>query len=120
AIATVLRLHPAFVPGYVRVGVSRTSERQGRLWLEDSDGFHEGDSYSWYALLAGAAHPGLDAMVQAGDPHARRRPATPRNREPPAWDVIIEGEAGAVPPEVAMITGTNTASLTFRAGAPSS
>src|SRR5262249_44483375 len=65
AIAAVLRVHPAFVPGYATLGVAPVSDARGRLWLENGDAFHEGDAYGWHALLAGEPHPALDAMVQA-------------------------------------------------------
>ena len=91
AIAAVLRVHPAFVPGYARVGVDRRlADDRVRLWLEDCDAFHEGDAYSWYALLGDAPHPALDAMVQAVNPRARCVPAPPSGRERLAWDIVID------------------------------
>jgi hypothetical protein len=57
AIAAVLRVHPAFVPGYATVGVSPAGDDRARLWLEDGDAFHEGDAYGWHALLAAICIP---------------------------------------------------------------
>src|SRR5262249_12514755 len=42
AIAAVLRVHPAFVPGYAALGVALASDARGRLWLEDGGALHEG------------------------------------------------------------------------------
>lgn len=119
AILAVLRLHPAFVPGYATLGVASVDGQRGRLWLEDGDALREGDTYSWCALLADAAHPALDAMVQAVNPRARCVPATPAGRERLAWDVIVDAAAAlAEPPvEVAMVAATNTAAFSFRPAA---
>ena len=121
AIAAVLRVHPAFVPGYATLGVAPTSDTRGRLWLEDGDAFHEGDAYGWHPLLADAPHPALDAMVQAVNPGARCVPAAPAGRERLAWDIVVEARAEAAPPpEVAMVAGTTTAAFVFHATDPSS
>ncbi len=116
AIVTVLRLHPAFMTTYAPIGVVHSAADRGRLWLEDGDAFHEGDTYSWHALLADQPHPALDAMVQAVNPRARCLPATPGGRERLAWDVIVDASAdpAAPPPEVAMVAASSTASFTFR------
>jgi hypothetical protein len=121
AIAAMLRVHPAFVPGYATVGVGPASDDRGRLWLEDGDAFHEGDAYGWHALLAGDAHPALDAMVQAVNPGARCLPVRPAGRERLAWDVVIDARtAVSPPPEVAMVAGANTAAFVFVAADTSS
>src|SRR5262249_61834900 len=116
-----LRLHPAFLPGYSGIRVSLAGERL-RIGLEDCEALREDDRYTWSALLERATHPALDAMVQAVNPHARCLPAPPAGAERLAWDVVIDGAAAPVetPPEVAMVSGTNTARFAFRAGAPSS
>jgi hypothetical protein len=121
AIAAVLALHPAFVPEYARFGVQCAANGRGRLWLEDCDALREGDGYSWYALLADAPHPGLDAMVQAVNPRARCVPTTPANQERFAWELIVDPDAApAEPPiEAAMVANSTTAAFTFRAVAPS-
>src|SRR5262249_36556230 len=87
AILAVLRLHPAFVPAYTAVGTERTSELRGRLTLADCDALREDDAYSWYATLADAAHPALDAMVEAVNPRARCVPTIPPAGTRLAWDV---------------------------------
>ena len=121
AIAAVLRVHPAFIPGYAPVGVSPAADDRGRLWLEDGDAFHEGDPYGWHALPAGGPHPALDAMVQAVNPGARCVPVTPAGRERLAWDVVVDARtAASPPPEVAMVAGTSTAAFVFRAADPAS
>jgi hypothetical protein len=114
AIAAVLRLHPAFVPGYATFGVA-----PGRLWLEDGDVLREGDPYAWATLLGDAPHPALDATVQAVNPRARCVPAKPTGDERLAWDVVVDAaaEPAETPAEVAMVAGTNTAAFAFRAAA---
>jgi len=120
SIAAVLRAHPAFVPGYATVGVAPLGDGRGRLWLENGDGFREGDTYGWCALLGDAPHPALDAMVQAVNPGARCLPASAAGRERLAWDVVVDGRAAASPPpEVAMVAGSSTAGFVFRATDPS-
>jgi hypothetical protein len=111
AIARVLALHPAFVPEYLRAGVDH-----GRLWIADSEALHEGDPYSWYALLENAPSPALDAMAQAVNPRARLEPATPRPGERLAWQIVIDPAAPLAEPamEIAMVANTTTASFTFR------
>src|SRR5262249_37535505 len=111
AICTVLRLHPAFLPGYFGVGVDGS-----RLWLEDGEAFREGDPYGWYALPADAALP---AMVQAATPRARGVPRAPGPGQQRAWEIVVDrnAEPAAPPPEVAMVAGTSTAGFTFRADA---
>src|SRR5215813_2919311 len=121
AIAAVLRLHPAFLPRYSGIGVNLAGERL-RMGLEDCEALREDDRYTWSALLDRATHPALDAMVQAVNPHARCFPASPAGAERLAWDVVIDGAAAPAetPPEVAMVSGTNTARFAFQAGALSS
>jgi hypothetical protein len=119
AIAAVLRLHPAMIPGYGGLGVSASGAR-GRLWLEDCEALREGDGHSWSALLGGDQHPGLDAMVQAVNPRARCIPATPAAGERLAWDIVVDaGVASAEPPvEIAMVASTNTARFVFESTEP--
>lgn len=111
AIAAVLAVHPAFLPGYLHAGLDG-----GRLWIADGDALREGDPYSWYALLDGGPHPGLDAMVQAVNPRARLAPVAPRAHERFAWEIAIDDAAAVTEPpiEVAMVANTTTASFTFR------
>jgi hypothetical protein len=111
AIAAVLALHPAFLPGYLNAGLDGQ-----RLWIADGEALREGDPYSWYALLDGGPHPGLDAMVQAINPRARLAPVAPRAPERFAWEIVIDPTAAVAetPMEIAMVANTTTASFTFR------
>lgn len=114
AIAAVLALHPAFVPGYLRASLAGH-----RLAIADCDALREHDAYSWYALLDGAPQPGLDAMVQAINPRARCAPVPPRAGERFAWEIVIDPGAAPVdtPMEVAMVANTNAATFVFRPAA---
>jgi hypothetical protein len=116
AIAAMLRLHPAFVPGYATVRVDSATDGRARLSVEDGDAFREGDPYSWYALLGSAPHPALDAMVQAVNPRARCVPAAPAGGERLAWDVIVDAASPPAPPppEAAMVAASTTAAFAFR------
>jgi hypothetical protein len=121
AILAVLRLHPAFLPGYGGVGL-RGDGQEGRIWLEECDALREGDPYSWSALLADGPHPALDAMVQSVNPRARCVPAPAAGREQMAWQLVIDAAAAPAerPPEVLMVAATGTAGFAFRtpAGSP--
>jgi len=115
AVLKVLQFHPAFLPGYLRVGLERLGRDRGRLTIADCEGLSEGDAFSWYALLDVAPHPALDAMVQGVNPRARCVPATPRDGARFAWDVVVDAAAEPVapPPEVAMVEATGTARFAF-------
>jgi hypothetical protein len=117
AIAALVRLHPAFVPVYAAIDVGVADQSRGRLAVGDCEALREGDAYGWLALLGGAAHPALDAMVQAVNPRARCLPATPRNGERLAWDVVVDAalEPAPLPREAAMVAAANTAAFVFRA-----
>src|SRR5262245_25913899 len=65
AILAVLRLHPAFLPGYAGIDVAQADPHRGRLWLEECEALRECDGHGWTALLAEGPHAALDAMVQA-------------------------------------------------------
>ncbi len=114
AIAAVLRLHPAFVPGYLGVDVDGR-----RLRILDGEARHEDDPYGWYALPDAAWQAALDAMVQAVNPRARCDRAMPGSGERGAWEVVVDPAAAAaeVRPEVARVAGTTTARFAFRAAA---
>jgi hypothetical protein len=118
SVATLLALHPAFVPGYTGMTVAATTAERGRLALEDCEALHEGDAYGWTPLLADAPHPALDAMVQAVNPRARCVPTTPRGQERLAWDVVVDAaaEPAPLPREAAMVAAANTATFVFRPG----
>ena len=114
AIARVLALHPAFLPGYLRARFGN-----GRLAIADCEALQEGDVYSWYALLGEGPQPGLDAMVRAVNPGARLEPATPKSGERLAWELVIDAAAAVAEPpmEVAMVANTTTAGFAFRPSA---
>lgn len=111
AIASVLALHPAFVPGYLRASLG-----DRRLSIADCDALEEGDGYSWYALLDGGRQPGFDAMARAVNPRARLEPATPRPGERFAWEVVVDaaGSPAEPPMEVGIVANTTTARFVFR------
>lgn len=116
AIAKVLQFHPAFLPEYLRVGVSVTSPTAGRLWFEDCAGLTEGDAYSWYAQLGAEAPPALDAMLQAINPRAACRLVPASGRERWACELRIDPTAApaAIAPATNMVRATGTAAFTFR------
>src|SRR5262249_56766370 len=120
AVAAVLGLHPAFLPGYSGIRVSVEGKRL-RIGLEDCEALCEDDRYAWSALLDRAVHPVLDAMVQAVNPRARCLPAAPTGAERLAWNVVIDGAVAPAetPPEVAMVAGASTARVAFRSEVPS-
>jgi hypothetical protein len=115
AVLAVLRLHPAFLPGYTDVRVERVSPERGRVTVGDCDALAEGDPFSWFALLDVAPHPALDAMVQAVDPRARCVAANPTGSARYAWEVVLDADAAPVDerPEVAMVASTGTARFRF-------
>jgi len=116
AIVAVLRLHPAFLTPYLRIDVQATAADRARIAIGDCDALHEGDAYSWYALLDAAPHPALDAMVQAVDSRARCVSATPSGDERLAWEIVVDPAAAPapMPSEAAMVAATGTATFTFR------
>lgn len=115
AILAVLRLHPAFLPGYVDVTLERTAPDRGRIAIADCDALAEADACSWFALLDAEPHPALDAMVQAIDRRARCVATAPGTDACYAWDVVVEPSAPprAERPEVAMVAATGTARFRF-------
>jgi hypothetical protein len=110
AVADLLALHPAFVPGYSGMTVSA----DGRLSLSDCEALREGDPYAWSALLSDAPHPALDAMARAVHPAARYAPVSPRAGERLAWELRFDAPAVEMPMEIAMVANTNTAGFVFR------
>lgn len=111
----MLQFHPAFVPGYARVGMELLSDSRGRWWIEDCDALNEGDRHSWFALLDAASHPALDATVQAVNPRARCVPVQPSGAARLAWDIVVDAAADPAPepPEVASVRSTGTARFAF-------
>jgi hypothetical protein len=114
-VEAVLRLHPAFVPGYTDVRVARVASDRVRLVVHDCEALREGDAFSWLAMLDADPHPALDAMVQAIDPRARCVAVAPTDGARFAWDVVTEADAAPAPerPEVAMVAATGTARFRF-------
>jgi hypothetical protein len=115
AVLKVLQLHPAFLPGYLRVELERIGPTRGRLAIGECDALAEGDAFSWYALFDVTPHPALDAMVQAVNPRARCVPVAPRAGARFAWDLVIDAaaEPAVTRPEVAMVAATGTAQFAF-------
>ena len=115
AILKVLQLHPAFLPGYTRLGFALPAADRGRFWFEDCDALCEGDAHSWFALLAAAPHPALDAMVQAVNPRARCVPVAPPAGARLAWEVVVDATADPAPepPEVGLVAASGTARFAF-------
>jgi hypothetical protein len=116
ATLKVLQLHPAFLPGYTRVGFALLAADRGRFWIEDCDALNEGDRHSWFALLDAAPHPALDAMVRAVNPRARCVPIAPPAGARLAWEVIVDAAAAPAPepPEVGLVASSGTAQFVFR------
>ncbi|MEO8605962.1 MAG: hypothetical protein ABI629_25555, partial [bacterium] len=111
AIAAVLAVLAAFVPGYAPLHIDGA-----RLSIADCDALREGDPYTWLALLSDAAHPALDAMVQAINPSARCVPVSVRGGERLAWEIRLDATpADETPMEIAMVANTNTARFAFNA-----
>jgi len=113
AIVKVLQLHPAFLPGYTRVRLSLPGDGCARLALEDCDALREADGNGWFALLSDQPNAALDAMVQAVNPRARCVPTAPQGAERLAWQIRLDGEAAALPPEAAMVRATGTSRFAF-------
>jgi hypothetical protein len=94
AIAKVFQLHPHFQPRtYVDLRVARTGPESARVAIRDCPALQEGDPYSWFADLGPAAHPALDAICEAVNPHARCHPVADAGDARWAWDVVIDRSA---------------------------
>jgi len=119
AILKMLQFHPTFLPGYTSVGFEVCATDRGHFWIDDCEALHEGDSYSWFALLDEAPPPALDAMVQTINPQARCVAVTPNGSARFAWDVIIDASAPPAPesPEAAFVRSSGTARFAFKAHA---
>ncbi len=91
AIAKVFQLHPHFQPRtYLDFRVEVTGERTAQLQLRDCPALREADDYSWFAGLGAEAHPALDAIAGAVNPHARCHPVELPGEVGLAWDVVID------------------------------
>jgi hypothetical protein len=115
AILKMLQFHPTFVPGYTNIGFEICATDRGRFWIEDCEALHEGDPYSWFALLDEVPQPALDAMVQALNPQARCVAAAPSGSARYVWDVIVDPSAPPAPesPEAAFVRSSGTARFAF-------
>lgn len=115
AIAKLFQLHPAFYPrAYVDFDVQRTGDTV-RCAIRDSGAFHEGDAFSWFALLGESdeAHPALDAIVHAVNPRARcRRIDIAGTRV--AWSVEIDPSAEPSAEAAAVSLAKMSKGATFR------
>jgi hypothetical protein len=100
AVAKLFQLHPAFHPRtYVDFHVEVTGPTSARIGLRDCPAVCEGDPYSWFASLAAAPHPALDAIARVGNPRARCRPAAGPSL---AWDVTIDPTVAPAPEPAAV------------------
>jgi hypothetical protein len=91
AIAKVFQLHPHFQPRtYVDFRVEISGERSARISIGDCAALEESDPYSWLAGLRAEAHPALDAIAGAVNPHARCHPVDDPAVGRLAWDVILD------------------------------
>jgi hypothetical protein len=91
AIAKVFQLHPHFQPRtYVDFRVERTGPQQARISIGDCLALDEVDDCSWFAGLAVAPHPALDAIAGSLNPHARCHPVANPTGARLAWDVVID------------------------------
>ncbi len=91
AIAKLFQLHPHFHPrSYVDFRVELRTPRSARISIRECPALQEGDPYSWFAGLAAAPHPALDAIAGAINPQARCHPTNDPEDARLAWDVIID------------------------------
>jgi hypothetical protein len=115
AIAKLFQIHPAFHPrAYVELHVERDDDAV-RCWIADSAAFHEGDGYSWFALLAADAepHPAVAAIARTVDARAHCRAITvPGARV--AWSVVIDPSAEPSPEPPAVTLAKLSKGSTFR------
>ncbi|MGE4607902.1 MAG: hypothetical protein AAEJ52_14260 [Myxococcota bacterium] len=94
AIAKLFQMHPCFHPrSYLDFRVELTGAQSARIALRDCPALEEGDSHSWFAGLGVSAHPALDAIAGAVNPHARCHPVAKPNDARLAWDVVIDASA---------------------------
>lgn len=115
-VLRVLQLHPAFPRGYTRPRFQLDDPRSGRLWLEDSDAFHEGDALGWWAGLDDDPETPVAAMVHGVDPRARCRSVDPPAGARFAWELRVEPDADPAPepPPVALGRVSGVSRFRFR------
>ncbi len=116
AVAKVFQLHPCFFPrSYVDFRVQVTGPQTARIAVHDCPALHEGDPYSWFAALAAAPHPALDAIAGAVNSRARCHPVADPDGARLAWDVVIDpaAEPRVEPQELALARLSRGATFRF-------
>jgi hypothetical protein len=115
ALLRVLEIHPAFVPGYARLGAELLAPDRARIWLEDCDALAEAEPFGWLPLLAEGRLDGLEATLQALDPHARVS-AVRGGRGVAAFDVVLDpsAEPAKPPREAAFVRASTVSRFDFR------
>jgi hypothetical protein len=99
AIAKLFQVHPCFFPRtYLDLRVEIIGPQRARIAINDCAALAEGDAYSWFAGLAAAPHPALDAIAGCVNPRARCIPVAEGDGARLAWDVVIEPDADPRPP----------------------
>lgn len=94
AVAKVFQLHPCFQPrAYLDLRVELTGATSARISLGDCPALDEGDVCSWFAGLAAAPHPALDAIAGAVNPRARCYAVDDPGAARFSWDVRIDASA---------------------------
>jgi len=121
AIARLLRFHPVFWPRtYVDLRIEVLDDLRVRFALGACAVLDEGDGFTWFAQLGGAADRALDAIVHAVDPRASCRPVAVRSGERFAYEAAID--PGAAPaqeaPEIALAKISGGASFVFNPRRP--
>jgi hypothetical protein len=102
-VAKVFQPHPHFHPRtYADFRVEPTGPQSARISLRDCAALQEGDDDSCFAGLGGEAHPALDAIAGAVEPHARCHAVASPDDARLAWDVVIDpdSEPQEEPPEL--------------------
>jgi hypothetical protein len=113
-IAKLFQLHPSFQPRtYADLRVDVVDDRHAVVALGECPALEEADPYSWFAQLATAPHPALDAIARVGNPRARCHPVAPPRDARLAWDVVIDPDAEPAPESAPVHTarGSRGASL---------
>jgi hypothetical protein len=116
AVAKLLQIHPVFMPRtYVKPVIDVVDDRTVRFALRDAPCLRERDGLSWFASLADAPSPALDAIVHGVNRRASSAPDTPRADERLAWTITIDPDAAPAPtdPSVSLASVSTGAAVTF-------
>jgi hypothetical protein len=116
AIAKLFQVHPCFHPrSYIDFRVELLGPERVRIALHDCPALDEGDVYSWFAGLARAPHPALDAIAQRVNPRARCLPVDAPTGARYAWDVVVDpdNEPAPSPKELALAKISRGAAFRF-------